>query len=611
MDRRLFMKALTATVGSTTLLKFNPSFAQSANSTQLITPLRINLSGPGRVGFYMDYSELNSVGTHTFFVCRTHGTSGSVSVSFSTSGDSHSAASGILSWADGEADIKSFTVDVPGKTVAGDHRVVAQLSNPTGGLTLHNGSYTRAYGVIDDGTTAANNSAVFFDAQAGSNGSGTASSPYNNIYDAIANVGSKRYIYGKGTVVPDGTNTANPNGGGGTANCIKTPAGRNNEGNRVFIQAWPGNKLRIDGSGVTSIGFYAAGGMNWMTFRKIDFTNLNSSSAQYCENGGIMNWKGKSTGINIELCTFNNINGSSNTAAFCGQHVDGLRMWRCASNNIQVNGSNTNQNAGGLCLYYDSTNFSLNRCESSNAGPACYFKRPNAGSVSPVVRFCYLHDCGIGLDYGYGSSSNHQNYAIIQANVFKNLTTYYAIYDRGNAAGASGKQFVSNNVFDSAGRSGNGVFWLQDTYNWQIFNNIMYNSDRIWVNYESKGNNSNSNKNVLEFADYNHTYNSGGYYYLGKQYSNSGQVSSASGGKFAAHDVNSNPRFTSPSTGDYSLQAGSPCLGTGVGGSNKGIYLTGYELIGPSGSLSEITLPDQKAPIKKMNDPSVNVVPRA
>jgi hypothetical protein len=53
---------------------------------------------------------------------------------------------------------------------------------------------------------------------------------------------------------------------------------------------------------------------------------------------------------------------------------------------------------------------------------------------------------------------------------------------------------------------------------------------------------------------------------------------SASG--FAGNDTTGDPLF---SDGALSLGLSSPCLGTGVAGTDKGIYLTGVEIIGASG----------------------------
>ena len=54
-----------------------------------VYPLSISLTTAGRAGFYMDYSELSAAGTHKFYICRTHGTTGAVGATYTTSGDDH------------------------------------------------------------------------------------------------------------------------------------------------------------------------------------------------------------------------------------------------------------------------------------------------------------------------------------------------------------------------------------------------------------------------------------------------------------------------------------------------------------------------------------------
>lgn len=554
-------------------------------------PLAIDLTTAGRAGFYMDYSELVIDGAHTFYICRTHGTTGAVSVSYQTSGDTHSTKSGVINWADGEADI--FAVEVPvtaGNLTThdglglGDHRIVMTLSSPTGGMVLHHGANTVATGVIDNSSMIADDTnAVFFDVAAGGGGSGTSASPYDNPYDAITNVGSKRYIYGKGTVIPDGTNTANPNGGGGFADCIIVKISRAGESTRCYIQAWPGNTLTIDGTARTAFGFYADGGMDYVTYTNIAFTNLDCSAAQFCEGGGVMNWKSASSGIAMEGCTGDNINGSTNTGLFGGQHVDGVRQWRCTANNIQVNGSNTHQNAGGVLLYYDCDAVSVQRCEASNAGTGMYWKRPAAGEITAVARFNYFHDVQIGIDIGFGAASNNQNFGIIQANLFKTINAYYAVWDRGESATADGYMWMVGNVFDDADASSNGCIQIKDTYSYMIFNNIFVNSGRVWAVQGTKASNSDPTRDVITYADYNQTYNIANateYRYLGIYYADAAAVATATSNFICANDAVGDPLFTNPATIDYTLQGGSPSLTNGVGGTEQGLYFTGAEVIG-------------------------------
>ena len=68
MQRRNFMKGVLGSIGAAQLLTFaSPiAFAQAAAATGTAAPLKISLSSAGRLGFYVDYSELHSAGSHTF-----------------------------------------------------------------------------------------------------------------------------------------------------------------------------------------------------------------------------------------------------------------------------------------------------------------------------------------------------------------------------------------------------------------------------------------------------------------------------------------------------------------------------------------------------------------
>lgn len=581
MDRRSFIKGTAISLCSFHALKLHNVFAADISNTPFNGRLRINLSGAGRIGFYIDYSELSQTGTHTFFVCRTHGTEGAVSVKYSTGGDSHQQSTGTLSWADGEADIKSFTATVPTKTETGDHRIWAQLSDPSGGALLHFGEkHTTAHGIIDDASIASNSAAVFYDAQASSGGNGTLQSPYNNILTAIANVGNKRYLYGRGITTVNTEYTTKLEGTSGLY-MLPAPAGRSDENNRIYVRNWPGHNWTVKGSGNSTSrgGFYAKSGESYHTYRGINFADLDASSIA---NGfGVFYQYGNSEGINVELCSAENINGRSgyNNGAYMLWGVNGGKVWRCAAKNIQTAGSNSNQNTAGI-FSYDGENLSIQRCDVSDASSLMYHKRVSPGSTSSSVRFC-IDKTNYGVHYGAsGSSGASHSYTIVQGNFFsangKPGIYHWPGGDGSNGLNSGEKHWWANNVFYGRGGGEEAAITFRQGYKAAIFNNIMLNCRKVWAEFT----NTTQYGAVIEFANFNldqgTTLTSQRYEWKGVNYSSASALFSEGG--YAGNDNTGDPLFTST----YLPRVGSPARSGGVGGSAQGIYLIGIEQLGPN-----------------------------
>lgn len=568
-------------------------------SIESVVAMSLGLTTPGRLGFFIDYSELSDSGTHTFYVCRTHGSTGAVGVTYTTGGDTHTTTTGSITWADGEMDIKSFTVNVSAGDLTthqttnglGEHRIWALLSAPTGGGVLHFGAeHTRAYGVIDNNVLASDANAVFYDSAAVSAGTGTQADPYDSIYTAIANVGSKRYLYGKGTTIPDSTNSLSPNGGTGILDCIILPVGRTGETDRMFIRNWGVNTWTITGGAATNkIGFYSDGGVNnnisnYIVFKGIDFLDLDCSGELISEGGGIGYFKNGGVGINVEQCTFTNIGGSTNTSGFNAYSVDGAKVWRCTADNIQVNGLISNENSGGVMLTFDGKNLSVQRSESRNSANLIYHKRVGAEfDVTSSVRFCRSTGNGFGVHYGRsGISGVPHSYSIVQCNIFKN--NKFAIYHETGNLGDNGsnnaeKHWWCNNVMDTKGGGEDGPIQFRQAYKAVIFNNIYLDCRRLWRENQD----SSAFGAVMEYADhelhFGTTLPSQTYEYQAIDYANAALLQAVRP-DFAVNDVIANPLFADPSIDDYTLQAGSPALTGGVSGTQQGVYLGNFYAIG-------------------------------
>jgi hypothetical protein len=99
---------------------------------------------PGALQFSAaSYTVAQGAGTVTLTVDRVGGTAGAVAVSYASSngtavaGTDYSAASGTLSWADGDAAAKTFAVPISATTpFSGTKNFTVALANATGGATL-------------------------------------------------------------------------------------------------------------------------------------------------------------------------------------------------------------------------------------------------------------------------------------------------------------------------------------------------------------------------------------------------------------------------------------------------------------------------------------------
>ncbi len=553
-------------------------------------PLSLALSTAGRVGFYVDYSELSGVGNHTFYICRTHGTVGQVSVDYSTAGDAHTATSGTLTWEDTEADIKVVTVSVPSKG-AGDHRITMTLSNPTGGLVLHHGADTEAHGVIDDDTIATTN-AIFIDADSGTDGIGTEDNPFNNWYSARAAVtSSTRYVYVKGFMVPDGTDVGD---GSGNVRYLGVEASTNVAGNgfvgrssnleRLYIRAWPGFTGGVSAGGQTIVtGFrHYHDATDYITYRKLSFLDVDSStmaggkgySIRFSGGGGATHKQ-----ATMELCSHvGNIayQPAAASAIYCDGETSGLKIWRNSFDDItHVNGEFMH----GLETY-GADKLSMQRCTLSDTVLGAYSKNaPVAvGNIAWSLRFNDFDTGYIRLSTQGGDPMGQAS--IIQSNLIRNTRNGYyppLQYDTNGPSLDSEKQWIVGNVFYNFDYSTFGSVTSRDPDILEhiMFNNIFSEQKIAWY-FET-------DSVAPEYADYNHYFNSSqativdlvGTRYYGLSGIQAGTIYEDSGSE-------GDPTFTNTSSGDFSLQSGSPAEGNGVSGTDKGLYLTGIEKIGAS-----------------------------
>ena len=611
MERRFFIKLLAASIAATNVYRIPQLHAQTSGSQNLVLPLKLNLAGAGRLGFYIDYSELNTVGTHTFYAIRTHGSEGNVTCSWTAydSADGTQLATGDLSWADQSLDVISFTVNVPSK-LAGDHRIYVLLSNPLGGAALHHGDSTVAYGIIDDDTIATSN-AIFIDADAVTDGVGTEASPYNNWYSARDAVKvTDRYIYIKGLMLPDATDRDAPSARVYNAKHfgLKTTFdGRESEAQRLIIRNWPTFIGGITGSGDTNTaGFLLDGAsiftnsIKYVTFKNLSMLNLGGDT-------GVQSFairtKGGATDA-IEHITAENIivdgivsGQASAIAVFYSEDCSNLKMWRWDIKNA----SYVADTPSGLHSFqcYRTDNVSIQRCTFHPTAGGAYEKEGFSGEVRVGLSLRFNVFDGPQLQFSTQGGRQSQDFQIIQNNIFSNTSipsfSKLIEFTMSSTLTISSKQLVSNNVFYNyndlalaVGKPGwNGLI---------IYNNI-FHEVRVGWRFSA-------GTTPPEYSDHNLFQNEilqseMAFFLLGPDtIPNLQGVRDIS--KFEAKSITSNPLFINAEAGQFKLMDGSPALNQGVNGTNMGVYLSGVEIIGADNS--PYSLP------AKMDSPDVTII---
>jgi hypothetical protein len=118
-------------------------------------------SSVGRVGFIgLSASVSESAGSATVRLQRTGGSSGSVTVQYATAdgtataASDYTAASGTLTWQDGDMAEKSFTVSITNDTLEESNETFrVTLSNPAGGATVDGSTELEVTIANDDGAS--------------------------------------------------------------------------------------------------------------------------------------------------------------------------------------------------------------------------------------------------------------------------------------------------------------------------------------------------------------------------------------------------------------------------------------------------------------------------
>lgn len=591
-----------------------PNGDKPASATGSTVPLTLDLGSDtdnGRFSFYMMQSELTSTGTHVFWIQRTHGTNGAVTVDYASSGDTHTTVSGTLSWADNDCTLKAVQVNVPSKD-PGDHRILMTLSNPTGGAVLHNGTDTTAFGVIDDGTIATSN-AIFLDAYAATDGSGTEGSPYNNWTSVRNNMlSTTRYVYiknylnpsetGSGATAPSGTGDQNHFEIKGTSASVTD---RSSEANRLYIRSWPGFSGGIDGTKDRSGGTITESTTNsgfkfdddaddqaaYITIRKLDFLNINSTGASNQKAYGIRikaNGTAQHNRLGVERCTFNGMTSSatSSTAAVFGECQSGGTghyVWGCTfDDQLNDNGGDTQWGIE----YFHGRNIQCHKNTFSTSCRGIYEKEtPTALEVGYHLSH-NLFNVGV-MEFSSQAARTFTNYHLIQGNLWDSATTPTGetqpirFDGSATAGGPHNRVWITNNVLydrqpEVIRTRGVIIDAPIEVQNAILFNNIVQDH-RVMTRFDVASNEPLYQDHNCYFQDTQ----SGNYFeYNGASYAS--LAAHVAGTTFDDNSIDTDPQFTNPAGDDFTLGGSSPCTDAGLSGTDMGLYLTGDEKPGSS-----------------------------
>ena len=558
--------------------------------------MSLSLTTAGRLGFFIDYSELETVGTHNFYVTRTHGSQGAVGCTWTAydSADGAQLATGSLSWANHSLDVLSFQVPVTSKP-AGDHRVYVLLSNPTGGAALHHGEHTVAYGIIDDDTIATSN-AIFIDADAATNGTGTQASPYNNWYSARdAVLTTTRYIYIKGLMIPDDTDDILLSTAVKHLAMRGTFEGRNSEAQRLIIRSWPNFVGGVDGGGQTDVmGFGCDGGasstgtVRYITLRKLSGTNLNTSSGTEAS-GWVSFLRTRSSASDvIEHWTTENIlvdnivsGGNSISSAWFSETGSHFKLWRWTFRNSSL----VNRADGVVHLFqgYDTDNVSVQRCSmTSNVGGIYEKEGSRQGAFKVGVSARFNHFDGSFYTVSTQGGSQIMDYHICQNNIFSNtlnITHSTPVSFRQSSTLTFGsKQVVSNNIFYNYDYSGYAALTvLHEGFDGLlIYNNIFYETTNAWR--------FSTGVSPAEFIDYNYYQNSAlsnepTFYYFGPD-----GIPTLSGlqenTSFEENAKTGATLFNDAQNADFTLNVNSDAITGGISNTPVGVYNASFFQVG-------------------------------
>jgi len=340
------------------------------------------------------------------------------------------------------------------------------------------------------------------------------------------------------------------------------------------------------GTGIAnkSVGCINICGYNYITIRNLHMRNSGGGGVN------MTNGFGANIGIIVEGCYVHDHNGSrgGNIAGIMPMSSQDSIIRNNLIHDIRSQYDITNGNCSGI-LSYGQINTIIENNEIYNAANGVFNKNPNASSVrSMECRYNYTHDVGIGYRLtlaGGGSPPQWDNYIHHNLHVGdSNLPVFgqssFCSADPYESSSPSTTLIIENNTVIDASLC--GVSGYQGV---QVRNNIctLASGQVIGANTASPS----YPLNVSDFAILNYNlyaqinmtfdqYGTGINYTSLAALQAGGGVLTLSETLPEANGAVGDPLFTNAGAGDYSLQVGSPAIGTASDGGNMGFDPTNY-----------------------------------
>ncbi|MEK6679316.1 MAG: right-handed parallel beta-helix repeat-containing protein [Nitrospirota bacterium] len=402
---------------------------------------------------------------------------------------------------------------------------------------------------------------------------GAAASPWKTMYKAMA------APLQPGDTVHVMAGTYDASVGGTWSQPALRPSSSGAQGNPITFRAEPRQSVILDTKNTPST---PAIGVRLQNYIVIDGFVIPSAEAKGIAVFGISG--AKVIGVVLQ----NNIVHGVWQAGVPGDNTDGIRLEYTSGtivrNNIIYNVDNPahSENAAGIKMYHNDTALIENN-EIYNTVSGIFDKEQGDNNT---FRRNYLHNVKLGIYLQSGGSGNSIVGDQMSENVINQVVQGIGILPADGTL--TDNITITNNVI--ANYTDTGVF-PASTGTFNIYNNIFH---RTGSSLRGDLFTYNDPPNSIVLMDYN-LFVTEPKFYIGVYLTNRVISTLHAWQNATVHDPHSNvgdAAFVGAATGDFHLKANSPAIGAGrVGGVstgdhvNQGAYITGSEIIGPTGGI--------------------------